>query len=408
MNTVRNEFENYKKLCLNLDMSRGKPCPTQLKFAAPMHSILQSEEDFLCDDGIDARTYGDLGGFPEAKKLMGELVKEDCENVIVCGNSSLNLMYDSVARYMYFGARGSKPWCLNKCVKWICPVPGYDRHFSVTQEFGIEMIPVPMENNDLNYVKIAEIAASSSQVKGIWLIPQYSNPTGIVYSDKAVKAIASMETAADSFRIFWDNAYCVHHLEFNNIHEVYDIGEACRAAGHPDRYLKFASTSKITFPGAGISCVAGSKSNIDQIMQWMSKQTIGYDKLNMKRHVKFLKNKKNILELMKKHASIIKPKFDIVLNKFEKNFSGTDLCSWIVPEGGYFVLFRAKNGHASRIVELCNEAGVVLTGAGATWPYGEDPNDSEIRIAPTYPSDNELQKAMDIFCCCVKLAAEES
>ncbi len=406
---AREEYAAFQAEGLALNMARGKPSAEQLDLSMPMLGMLASAEDCLGEDGTDCRNYGVLDGIPEAKRLMSCLLDDEPDNVIVFGNSSLNVMYDTLARCLDFGTGGCAPWFTCDNVKWLCPVPGYDRHFSVTEAFGIEMIPVPLTEDGPDMDEVRRLAADDEHVKGIWCVPKYSNPSGTTYSDDVVRALAGMNCAAEDFRIFWDNAYCVHHL-FDAVDEqdrLLDIGIACREAGNPDRYFKFASTSKITFPGAGISAMASSPGNIAETKKQISPQIIGHDKLNQLRHVRFLRDAEGVAAHMSKHASILRPKFQMVLDKLDNGLADVDGCSWTSPRGGYFVLLNAPEGTAARIVELAKGAGVTLTGAGATWPHGDDPHDSDIRIAPTLPPLDELDAAMDVLVCCVKLASLE-
>ncbi|MDO5117488.1 MAG: aminotransferase class I/II-fold pyridoxal phosphate-dependent enzyme [Eggerthellaceae bacterium] len=403
------QYEGYKAKDLKLNMARGKPASAQLDLSLPLLSAITSSSDLHAADGTDLRNYGVLDGIPEAKELMASMLDDDPANVIVFGNASLPIMYDTLARCIDFGTCGSAPWHTYDSIIWICPVPGYDRHFAITENFGITMIPVRMDENGPDMDEVERIAASDERVKGIWCVPKYSNPGGVTYSDEVVRRLASMETAADDFRIFWDNAYCVHHLydEADKQDQLLDIAKACIEAGNPNRYFKFASTSKVTFPGAGIAAMAASPENIAEIKKRIGIQTIGYDKINQMRHVLFLKDAKGIAEHMSKHAAIIRPKFELVCAKLEEGLKDAGVGSWTNPNGGYFVSFDAPEGTAKRIVSLAKEAGVVMTGAGATWPHGDDPYDSNIRIAPTLPPLEELDAAMDVFVCCVKLAAIE-
>ncbi len=402
-------YARFKAKGLALNMARGKPAAAQLDLSLPMLDVLDAGADLHAADGTDCRNYGVVDGLPEAKELMAAMLDDVAENVIVFGNSSLTIMYDTVMRCWVFGTGGGAPWCTLPAVKWICPVPGYDRHFGVTEAFGIEMIPVPMGPDGPDMDEVERIAASDAAVKGIWCVPKYSNPGGVTYSDEVVRRLASMECAAEDFRIFWDNAYCVHHLfdEPERQDALLDIGTACREAGTPDRYFKFASTSKVTFPGAGIAAFAASPKNVAETKRLMGAQTIGHDKLNQLRHVRFLRDADGLAEHMRKHAAIIRPKFELVDRKLSEALDGTGCGTWSTPRGGYFVSFDAPEGTASRIVALAREAGVVMTGAGATWPYKRDPHDSNIRIAPTLPPLEELDTAMDVFVCCVKLASVE-
>lgn len=406
---LEKEYADFKAKGLALNMARGKPSAAQLDLSLPMLDIMDSQADQHAADGTDCRNYGVVDGLPEAKKLMSVMLDDEPENVIVFGNSSLTIMYDTVARCWCFGTLGSTPWCRLPKVKWICPVPGYDRHFGVTEAFGIEMIPVEMNEDGPDMDEVERIAASDPAVKGIWCVPKYSNPGGVTYSDETVRRLASMECAAEDFRIFWDNAYCVHHLydEPERQDALLDIAVACREAGTPDRYFKFASTSKVTFPGAGIAAFAASPANVADVKRLIGAQTIGHDKINQLRHVRFLRDAEGLAEHMRKHAAIIRPKFELTERKLSGGLSDTGCGSWTKPNGGYFVSFDAPEGTASRIVSLAKEAGVVMTGAGATWPLKHDPKDSNIRIAPTLPPLEELDEALDVFVCCVKLASVE-
>ena len=406
---LENELASFKACDLKLNMARGKPSAEQLDLSMPLLEALTSYEDCISEDGTDCRNYGVLDGLPEAKRLMACMLDDEPENVIVFGNSSLTVMYDTLARCIDFGTGGCAPWANCGAIKWICPTPGYDRHFSVTEAFGIEMIPVPLNEDGPDMDLIERLVAENDSVKGIWCVPKYSNPSGVTYSDEVVRRLAEMETAAEDFRIFWDNAYCVHHL-FDDAAEqdqLLDIADACIEAGHPDRYFKFASTSKVTFPGAGISAMAASPEIIAETKHQIGPQMIGQDKLNQLRHVRFLRDGAGIAEHMAKHAAILRPKFQLVLEKLEAELGDTGIAQWTKPRGGYFISFDGIEGTARRTVELAREAGVTLTGAGATWPGGIDPHDANIRIAPTLPPLDELAEAMDVFVCCVKIAALE-
>ena len=406
---LEEEYAGYKAKGLKLNMARGKPAAAQLDLSMPMLDILSSDADYKSADGTDCRNYGVVDGLPEAKEFMASMLDDEAENVIVFGNASLNIMYDAVARCWMFGTLGSTPWGRLDTVKWICPVPGYDRHFGVTEAFGIEMITVPMLADGPDMDEVERLVAEDESVKGIWCVPKYSNPGGVTYSDEVVERLANMECAADDFRIFWDNAYCVHHLydDVADQDHLMDIGDACIEAGNPDRYFKFASTSKVTFPGAGIAAMAASPENVADIKKRMGVQTIGHDKLNQLRHVRFLRDAEGLARHMAKHAAIVRPKFELVCEKLEAGLAETGCGSWSNPRGGYFVSFDAPAGTAKRIVGLAKEAGAVMTAAGATYPYTNDPADSNIRIAPTLPPLEELEAAMDVFVCCVKLAAVE-
>lgn len=406
---LENELASFKARDLKLNMARGKPSAEQLDLSMPLLEALTSYDDCISEDGTDCRNYGVLDGLPEAKRLMACMLDDEPENVIVFGNSSLTVMYDTLARCIDFGTGGCAPWANCGAIKWICPTPGYDRHFSVTEAFGIEMIPVPLDEDGPDMDLVERLVAENDSVKGIWCVPKYSNPSGVTYSDEVVRRLAEMETAAKDFRIFWDNAYCVHHL-FDDAAEqdqLLDIADACIEAGHPDRYFKFASTSKVTFPGAGISAMAASPEIIAETKRQIVPQMIGQDKLNQLRHVRFLRDGAGIADHMSKHAAILRPKFELVLEKLEEGLAGTGIARWTKPRGGYFISFDGVDGTARRTVELAREAGVTMTGAGATWPGGIDPRDANIRIAPTLPPLEELSVAMDVFVCCVKIAALE-
>ncbi len=406
---LEREYAEIQAKGLSLNMARGKPGSDQLDLSMPLLTAVTTAEDCRAEDGTDCRNYGVLDGLPEAKRFMAAMLDDEPENVIVGGNSSLSLMYEAVARCWNFGTLGSEPWCRLEQVKWLCPVPGYDRHFGVTEAFGIQMIPVPMTEEGPDMDEVERLVRDDASVKGIWCVPKYANPNGITYSDEVVRRLASMPCAAEDFRIFWDNAYCVHHL-YDDVAEqdqLLDIGAACREAGNPHRPFKFASTSKVTHPGAGISALAASPENVAEIKKRLGVGTIGYDKINQLRHVRFLKDAEGLAAHMSKHAAILRPKFELVLTKLDEGLSEVGGCSWSHPRGGYFVSFDAPEGTAKRIVQLAKEAGVTMTGAGATWPYKQDPHDSNIRIAPTLPPLDELDAAMDVFVCCAKLAYTE-
>ena len=407
---LEDEFAQFKLRDLKLNMARGKPSSEQLDLSEGMLTLFRSLSDFISEEGTDCRNYGGLEGIIEARRLMAVLLDDEPENVIVGGNSSLTLMYNAVARLYDFGARGSKPWYKYDDIKWICPVPGYDRHFAITKSFGFTNIPVPMNEDGPDMDEVEHIAASDSRVKGIWCVPKYSNPGGVTYSDEVVHRLGHLRCAAHDFRIFWDNAYAVHHLydEPENQDHLLDIAGECKASGNPNRYIKFASTSKVTVAGAGIAAMASSPDNVAEFKERMSIATIGGDKINQLRHARFLKDAEGIAEHMSKHAEVLRPKFELVEQKLSENLGELGACSWSKPRGGYFVSFDAPYGTAKRIVQLAKQAGVVLTSAGSTWPDGEDPRDSNIRIAPSLPPIEELDEALDVFCCCVKLAYVES
>lgn len=403
---LEKSYEDYKARGLKLDMSRGKPGSDQLDLTIDMllHCL---DGDYKSSNGIDCRNYGVLDGIPEAKALFMEMLGVGSDELIVGGNSSLQLMYDTIVRAMLLGVPGGdKPWSKNPVVKFLCPAPGYDRHFAICEALGIEMIPVEYREDGPDMDTIEKLVSEDEYIKGIWCVPMYSNPTGITYSDEVVRRFANLKPKAKDFRIFWDNAYCVHHLSDDH-DTLLNIIEECRKAGNPDMVFEFTSTSKISFPGGGLAVVCASKTNIDYIKKQMGVQTIGFDKLNQLRHAKFFKNFDGIKEHMKHHAAIIQPKFNVVLYMLDKEIAPLGIGSWKAPKGGYFISFNALDGCAKRIVSLCKEAGVVMTGAGATYPYGKDPHDSNIRIAPTFPSVDELRQAVEIFCVCVKLASAE-
>ncbi len=397
------KYNEYKSMGLKLDMSRGKPGADQLEITNDMLDPAFLG-DYKASNGFDVRNYGILDGIPECKKLFSEILDVAPENLIVFGNASLTIMYDYIAQCMIFGA-GAEPWAAQKGIKFLCPVPGYDRHFSILEHFGIEMINIPTNENGPDMDKIDELI-KDDKVKGIICVPMYSNPTGTTYSDETVRRFASLKPAAKDFRVIWDNAYCIHHIN-NNHDKLLNIFEACKETGNEDYFIEVTSTSKVTFPGAGISVLAASDANIRAVKSRMTIQTIGYDKINQLRHVNYLKDKAGVEAHMDKHAAILKPKFDAVLDAFEKNLAGKGIASWTNPNGGYFISLDVYEGCAIRTVALCKEAGVTLTGAGATYPYGKDPEDKNIRIAPTFPSRDELCKAVEILCLCVEISAIE-
>ena len=406
---LQKKYENYVNEKLKLDMSRGKPSKAQLDLSMPMLDVINSSSDMTTENGTDVRNYGLLDGIPEAKKLMGDMMDADPSQVIVWGNSSLNIMYDCVARSVLFGVMGSTPWSKLDKVKFLCPVPGYDRHFGVTEQFGIEMINVPVLADGPDMDMVEEYVNNDPAVKGIWCVPVYANPTGSVYSEETVKRMAALKPAAKDFRIYWDNAYCVHHLfdEEEKQAKVLNILEECEKAGNPDMVYQFCSTSKVTFAGAGIAAMSSSPANIADIKSKIQWSTIGPDKINQLRHVRFFKDADGLREHMKKHAAIVRPKFEEVLGTLDRELSELEIAQWSHPMGGYFVSFDAMEGCAKKIVEKCKEAGLVLTGAGAAFPYGKDPKDSNIRIAPTMPPMEELKEAMKLFVTCVKLVTVE-
>ena len=406
---LKAKYHDFQTKDLRLDMSRGKPSADQLDLSMGMMDVLSSDDDLTCEDGTDCRNYGVLTGIDEAKELLADMMEVNPSTIIIYGNSSLNVMYDTVSRAMTHGIMGNTPWCKQDKIKFLCPVPGYDRHFGITEYFGIEMINVPMTPEGPDMDMVEELVSTDPAIKGIWCVPKYSNPGGVTYSKEVVRRLAAMPCAADDFRIFWDNAYSVHHLNpFKaDQDQLLDIAEACREAGNPDRYFKFASTSKVTLPGAGISAIAASPDNIAEIKKRMATTVISYDKLNQLRHVRFLKNADGLAAHMEKHADILRPKFTLVENELTMGLSEVGGCTWTKPRGGYFVSFDAPEGCAKRIVQLAKEAGVTMTDAGATWPYKHDPYDSNIRIAPTLPPLYELREALNVFVCCVKIAYAE-
>ena len=404
---LEKQYADAKAKGLKLDMSRGKPAKSQLDLANDMITILDSDTNYVCEDGIDCRNYGGLEGISEARKLMADVMGVPADHVIVCGNASLNIMYDTIIRSMALGVMGETPWCKLDKVKFLCPAPGYDRHFAITEHFGIEMIPVAMTESGPDMDVVEEYVNNDPAVKGIWCVPKYSNPQGISYSDETVKRFAALKPAAKDFRIFWDNAYCIHHLYDDVQDEILDIISECEKAGNPDMVYQFASTSKVSFAGGGISAIAASKANLDFIKKSMTIQTIGYDKVNQLRHVKYFKDLDGIKAHMKKHADLMRPKFEAVVSCLESELGGLEIGSWIKPRGGYFVTFESMDGCAKAIVAKCKEAGVVLTNAGACFPYGNDPKDSVIRIAPSFPTPEEMAQATELFVLCVKLVSVE-
>ena len=404
---LKARYAEVQALGLKLNMARGKPCGEQLDLSMQMMDVLSSQMDLDCEDGTDCRNYGVLDGIQEAKALLGDMIEVPPENIIIYGNSSLNVMYDTIARSMTHGVMGSTPWCKLPEVKFLCPVPGYDRHFAITEYFGIEMIPVPMDENGPDMDMVERLVSEDPAIKGIWCVPKYSNPNGITYSDETVHRFARLKPAAEDFRIYWDNAYSVHHLYEDDQDILLEILDECAKAGNPDMVYKFTSTSKISFPGSGIAAIAASENNLKDIRKQLSIQTIGHDKVNQLRHVRFFKNLEGITNHMKKHAEILRPKFEMVEQSLEKELGGLGIGTWTQPKGGYFISFDSMPGCAKRIVDACRQAGVILTAAGATYPYGKDPNDANIRIAPSFPKMEELKKACEVFVLCVKLASVE-
>ena len=401
------EYKKYQLRGLELDMSRGKPSKEQLDLSMGMMDVLNSHVDLTCEDGTDCRNYGVLDGIQEAKVLIGDMIECNPENIIIYGNSSLNIMYDTVARSMTHGVMGSTPWCKLDKVKFLCPVPGYDRHFAITEHFGIEMINVPMLSTGPDMDIVEKLVAEDDAIKGIWCVPKYSNPQGITYSDETVRRFARLKPAAKDFRIYWDNAYGVHHLYDIDQDHLIELLSECKRAGNPDMVYKFCSTSKISFPGSGVAAIAASANNLEDIRKQLTVQTIGYDKVNQLRHVRFFKDIHGMVEHMRKHADIIRPKFEAVEEILERELGGLGIGEWTKPKGGYFIAFDSMEGCAKDIVAKCKKAGVVMTSAGATYPYGKDPHDSNIRIAPTYPPLGDLIVATELFALCVKLSSVE-
>lgn len=401
------EYEGYKALGLALNMARGKPAADQLSLTKGMLDAVNSSSDCKALDGTDCRNYGVLDGIKDTKKIFCDMLGVADEELIVGGNSSLNLMYDTIARnYMFGVSKDSTPLKDQGKLKWLCPVPGYDRHFAITERFGFEMINIPVGENGPDMDMIEKLVSEDESIKGIWCVPMYANPTGITYSDETVKRFASLKPKAKDFRIFWDNAYCIHHLT-DTPDTLLNILDECKKAGNDDMVYIFASTSKVSFAGAGVAVMAASKANTDYVKYHMTVQTIGFDKMNQLRHAKFFGDFEGVKAHMKKHAAIIAPKFDAVIKALDENIKPLGIGSYNTPKGGYFIAFDTLPGCAKRVVALCKEAGVVMTGAGATFPYGKDPKDSNIRIAPTLPPIAELEQAMKVFITAVKIASAE-
>ena len=399
------EFVRYKGQNIHLDMSRGKPSIAQLNLSMGMMDVFHSESDLKCEDGTDCRNYGVIDGIPEAKRLLASIAEVPPANIMIFGNSSLNVMYDTIARAYSLGIMGNPPWCRQGRVKFLCPSPGYDRHFKITEEFGIEMITIPMTPVGPDMDMVEEYVNNDPQVKGIWCVPKYSNPQGYSYSDETVRRFAALTPAANDFRIFWDNAYSVHHLYEDRRDTILEILDECEKAGHPHIVYKFTSTSKISFPGSGVSAIATSLANLADIQKRVSVQTIGHDKLNQLRHVRFFRDRYGVEAQMRRHADILRPKFEMVIGSLEEELGGLGIGEWTKPLGGYFISFESLPGCAKAIVGKAAEAGVKMTPAGATFPYGIDPNDTNIRIAPSYPPIDELRTATKIFALCVKMVS---
>ena len=402
---LEDKFAEIKAKNLKLDMSRGKPSKAQLDLSMGMMDVLSSEANLTCEEGVDCRNYGVLDGINEAKQLLSDMSEVPKENIVIFGNSSLNVMYDTISRSMTHGVMGSTPWCKLDKVQFLCPVPGYDRHFAITEHFGIEMINIPMTEEGPNMDMVEALVNNDETVKGIWCVPKYSNPQGYTYSDQTVRRFARLKPAAKDFRIYWDNAYTIHHLHDDNQDYLIEILMACKQEGNPDMVYKFCSTSKISFPGSGIAAIAASTANLADIRKQMTIQTIGHDKVNQLRHARYFKDIHGVVEHMRKHADILRPKFEAVIDVLNKELSGLEIGSWTEPRGGYFISFDSLEGCAKAIVAKAKEAGVIMTPAGATFPYGKDPKDSNIRIAPSFPTPEELSMAANIFVLSVKLVS---
>ena len=398
-------YEEKKGLGLNLSMARGKPSKEQLELSMPMLDVINKDTQFVGEDKFDVRNYGVLPGIMEARKFFADILEVKPENIVLYGNASLTLMYDTIARAYVKGILGSTPWCKLPKVKFLCPVPGYDRHFAISEFFGMEMINVPMNEDGPDMDMVEKLVSEDSAIKGIWCVPKYSNPSGYVYSDEVVKRFASLKPAADDFRIYWDNAYIIHHLYPEEPAKILNIVEECAKAGNPDMVYEFCSTSKVTFPGAGISAMASSEANIKSIISMMGSQIISHDKINQLRHVLFFPTMADLETHMAKHADIMRPKFETVIKMLNEELGGLGIAEWTEPRGGYFIGFDAMEGCAKKIVSMCADAGVIMTDAGATYPYGNDPKDSNIRIAPSFPTIDELVEACKIFIICVKVAS---
>ena len=404
---LNKEYSEAKAKGLNLDMSRGKPSATQLDVSLDILDAINSKSLLKSENGTDCRNYGVLDGIPEAKKLMADMIGTTPDHVIVYGNASLSIMYDQVSRAYTHGILGNTPWCKLDKIKFLCPAPGYDRHFAITERFGIEMITIPMSDKGPDMDLVEHYVNNDPTVKGIWCVPKYSNPQGYSYSDETVKRFANLKPAAPDFRIFWDNAYVIHHLYDDNQDEILEILSECEKAGNPDMVFEFASTSKVSFPGSGVAVFASSHANIEDVKKQLTIQTIGHDKLNQLRHVRYFKNLDGLKAHMRKHADMMRPKFEATLAVLEEELGDTGIGSWTKPHGGYFISFESLEGCAKDFVAKCKEAGVKLTNAGATFPYGSDPKDSNIRIAPSFPTPEEMAQAAKLFVLCVKLVSVE-
>lgn len=402
---LNEEYEGYKAQGLKLDMSRGKPGADQLNACEGMLTVVKTSEDTVYQ-GLDTRNYGTLEGIPACRQMFADLLEVPVEQVLAGGNSSLTFMYDTMDRLMVFGAAGvDEPWLKKDKVKFLCPVPGYDRHFAICEQFGIEMINIPMDDNGPDMDMVEKLVAEDESIKGIWCVPKFANPSGVVYSDEVVRRFAALQPKARDFRIFWDNAYNVHHLYDEPQDVILELLSECEKAGNPDMVYKFSSTSKISFPGSGVAAISASKANLDDLRTHLTIQTIGHDKLNQLRHVRYFKDIHGIETQMKKHAEILRPKFEAVLEILDRELGDLEIGTWTKPHGGYFISFESLDGCAKAIVAKAKEAGVVMTGAGATYPYKKDPHDSNIRIAPSFPPIDELVQATELFVLCVKLVS---
>ena len=406
-NQLRAEYKRMQAKNLTLNMSRGNPCTEQLDLSMGMMDVMSSSSDMTCEDGTDCRNYGVLCGIPEAQELMGDMMEVPYDHLILYGNSSLNVMYDTISRSYSHGVMGNTPWCKLDKVKFLCVVPGYDRHFAITEYFGIENIPVPMLEDGPDMDLVEKLVAEDEAIKGIWCVPTYSNPSGNSYSDETVRRMARLKPAAKDFRLYWDNAYSIHHLYDHDQDNILEILAECKRAGNPDLAYKFASTSKISFPGSGVAALAASLNNLEDIKKQLKIQTIGHDKVNQLRHVRFFKDIHGMVEHMRKHANILRPKFELVENTLEEELGGLEIGTWTKPKGGYFICFWSIPGCAKKIVSYCAKAGVIMTPAGATYPGGKEPQDSTIRIAPSFPPIEDLGIAVKLFALCVKLVSVE-
>ena len=402
---LKAEYKKMQAKDLRLDMSRGKPSLEQLDLSMGLMDVLNSDSDLRCEDGTDCRNYGVLDGIKEAKELMGDMMEVPYDHLIIYGNSSLNIMYDTISRSYTHGVMGNTPWCKLDKVKFICVVPGYDRHFGVTEYFGIENVCVPMLETGPDMDLVEKLVSTDESIKGIWCVPKYSNPTGNSYSDETVRRFARLKPAAKDFRIYWDNAYTIHHLYDLDQDHLIEILAECKRAGNPDMVYKFASTSKVSFPGSGIAAIASSLNNLEDIKKQLKNQTIGHDKVNQLRHVRYFKNIHGMVEHMKKHADSLRPKFEAVESILEKELGGLGIAKWTNPKGGYFISFDTMDGCAKDVVDACKKAGVVMTPAGATYPGGKDPHDRNIRIAPSFPPAEDMKTAAQLLALCTKLVS---